>query len=159
MRYSIRWMLGAMAYVALIAAAISTASEFLADIVWAVSLVALGYGIVVASVAHGKRRAMAIGFVALSITNVVGLYLKPYRLPAVRLLYVLGYSMQSDGDIYVRTGQPPMGSPLGLSTPMTRRKVAGGMAVSRTVHGVETMVAGLVGCLIGALAYRHSSEE
>src|SRR5690349_5727931 len=93
MRFSLRWLLVIMAYVALLAATVGTQSRFLVDLVWIVTLVAFCYMVVAACVERGKRQAMAIGFVVLAATHVICLYLVPIETPAVRFYQALGYTV------------------------------------------------------------------
>ncbi len=64
MRYSLRWLLLAMAYVALVAAAIGAIGSMFVDILWIVWIVSLCYAFVAMCVGKDRRRAMAVGFVA-----------------------------------------------------------------------------------------------
>ena len=100
MRFSIRWLLAATAYVALATAAIATGNVLLTDVVWAVTLLAVCFAIVVVCVARRQRQAMALGFVVLATAHLAGLYLMPNRVPAMRLISVAGYIVNDTGTIY-----------------------------------------------------------
>src|SRR5262245_11032934 len=104
MRFSIRWLLLIMAYVALLAATVGTQNRFLVDLVWMLTLLAFCYMVVAALLQRGKRQAMAIGFVVLAATHVVCLYLVPFTTPAVRFYQALGYTVDmSSNQIYEPT--------------------------------------------------------
>jgi hypothetical protein len=86
-------MFAVTAYVALLAAAVGVRSQELVDVVWAVTIIAIGYALVVAVVDRGKRQTMAVGFVALAAAHIICMYLAPTSLPAVRLLEAAGYAV------------------------------------------------------------------
>jgi hypothetical protein len=75
-------MLAATAYVALVAAAIGTRNAILSEVVWAVPLLAICYAVVVAAIHPGRRRAMAVGFVALAAIYLACVYFAPTKTPA-----------------------------------------------------------------------------
>jgi hypothetical protein len=91
MRYSLRWLLLAMAYVALVAGAIRSGSFLLADVVWAVTLCAVCYTAVVACIANEKVRAMAIGFVVLAAVYIGCAFLVPHHVPGARFIPAASY--------------------------------------------------------------------
>ena len=93
MRFSMRWMLAVTAYVALWRRRWVRAVRCVSTVVWAVTIIAIGYAVVVAVVDRGKRQAMAVGFVALAAAHIVCMYLAPTSLPAVRLLEAAGYGV------------------------------------------------------------------
>jgi hypothetical protein len=77
MRFSLKWLLLCTAYVALVAGAfvsrndllagaLGSRSSFLADAVWAVTLCAICYAIVVACFGIAERRPAALGFALLA---------------------------------------------------------------------------------------------
>jgi hypothetical protein len=103
---------------------------------------------------------MTFGFVILAAGNVVCLYLAPQRLPARRLYPAFGYTI-SNGRLYVRSApQPVVTTEQGLIRSFSRRPaVPGSEAIIDAVNAVETMLAGLIGSGIGALAYRHAKDQ
>ena len=66
MRFSLKWILVAVAYVAIAAAAFSQQSWVYADILWAVSFLAVMFAAMMAFLAHGKARIAAAGFLLAS---------------------------------------------------------------------------------------------
>jgi hypothetical protein len=147
MRFSIRWLLAGVAYVALVTAAVAAGSSVLVDVVWGVTLVAVCYAVVVACVGRGRRQAIAIGFVIMAMLHILGMYLLPSRVPAMRLISAIGYSV-FDGEAY----EPDPASPGAY------RAVPGLRTATRTANAVATLAVGLVGCLVGGLAYRNHGE-
>jgi hypothetical protein len=148
MRFSLRWLMVSMAYVAVATTAIATGSDLLADLISALSLLAVSYAIVVACIATRQRQAIAVGFLTLAIAHLVGLYLIPDRVPAMRLLNSAGYMVSSKGDIYEHDP----------TRPGAVRTIQGMTAVVRTANAIGTLATGLIGCLIGGLAYRQVGE-
>jgi hypothetical protein len=157
MQYSLRWLLVAMAYVALVAGAIVSRNYFMSDAVWAVTFAVICYSIVTAVMAQGRRRAMALGFAILAAGNVACLYTAQSRLPANRLFRQLDY-LVSDDSLYVRVAAET-GIFSERSATMRRTRIGNGEVIVRTTNAAGTMLAGLVGCLIGALAYRHCGRD
>jgi hypothetical protein len=154
MRFSIKWLLGATAYVALVAAAIGSDSTLLADAAWAATFFAFTYAVVVASVSKGKRRALAIGFIVVAAGNFAILHVAPYRLPATYLLPLFGYRLTPDGVLVVESTRTS-GTAGGQLT--TFRGATKSKQVFRTANAVGTLLAGLVGSAIGAMAYKDGS--
>src|SRR6476620_11360185 len=95
MRFSMRWLMAGMAYIALLAAAVGTRALVFMDLVWCVTLLAVCYATVVAIIDRGKRQAMAIGFVALSSIYILGSYVHPESTPAMWLYHAAGYSVDT----------------------------------------------------------------
>jgi len=67
MQFSLKWILAAVVYVAIAAAAFSQQSWVYADILWAVSLLAIVFAALLAFLERGKGRVAAAGFLAASI--------------------------------------------------------------------------------------------
>jgi hypothetical protein len=135
--------------VALTTAAIATGSYLLADVAWALSWLALCYAVVVACIARQQRQAIALGFITLFTANLVGLYLVPNRAPVMRLFTAAGYLVGSSGDIY----EPDPASAGSF------RSAQGMEPTIRTANAIGSLAVGLVGCLVGRLAYRHTSRK
>jgi hypothetical protein len=154
MRFSLKWLLGATAYVALVAGAVASGKGIFADSVWAVSFLALTYAAVTACNPGSERQAAAIGFTIVATAHVIGLWFVADRLPAAHFFTMLGYSVSPDGELYVAVFQPMENQP----SQLTYRAVPVGIAIVRTANAIVTLLAGLVGCMIGALAYRRASR-
>ena len=68
MRYSLKWILGVMAYVALAAAAFGQPGRLGPDIMWCITILATAFAAAIVVCGRGPRRAAAIGFVVASIS-------------------------------------------------------------------------------------------
>jgi hypothetical protein len=150
-----------MAYVALVAGAVVSRSALLADAVWLVSLLATFFAVITAAVSSGMRRTTAVGFAVLSAAHVTGLYLIPERLPSNRVVSALGYHVQNasnSGNIYVISERSPDPLRPGQKT-QHRTYISGSGAIISTANAVVTMLAGLFGYGLAAVAYRHSQHE
>lgn len=149
MRFSLRWLLAAMAYFALVTAAIATKRSLLATLVWYVPILATCYAIVVMCIDVNRRRAMALGFVMLTAAYSIGWLFFSKQVPAMLAYRAAGYFVSSDGDIM----EPDPNFPGSYRTSQS-------MIVSvQAANAAGTLAAGLIGCLIGRLAYRHSKRE
>jgi hypothetical protein len=155
MRFSLKWLLGVTAYVALVAGAIGSGKGVFADGVWGISFLLLTYAAVTACNPHSERQAAAIGFTIVAAAHVVGMWLIPDRLPASHFFSALGYGVTPNGEVFVAVFQPIANQP----GQVTYRHMPAGWVMVRTANAVGTMLAGLVGCAIGALAYRNSRRE
>ena len=95
MRFSLKWILAAVVYVAIAAAAFSQQSWVYADILWAVSLLAIVFAALMAFLARGKGRVAAAGFMAASVSYLAclafGQITKNDVVPTTRLLIAAGY--------------------------------------------------------------------
>jgi hypothetical protein len=146
MRFSLRWLLVGVAFIAVAAAAIGTNNRLLADLTWAAVMMAICYAAVVACTSKGMPKAIAVGFLVLAIANLVAMHLTPSKVPSMRLFAALGYTVTEDG--YVWT------APAGFA-PSTR---ATPDAAFHAINAVGVLVAGLVGAVIGWFAGRHAKE-
>ena len=151
MRFSIRWLLVATAYVALVTAAIASGRELLADAVWAASIFAVCYATAVACSAGPRPRAIAAGFVVLAVANMLGIHSTPSKTPAMRFIDLIGYTVSDRGQIWVE-GKHPSG--IGFV-----REPGISPSGFRTINAVGTLLVGIVGGVIGALAYRQFRER
>ncbi len=150
MRFSLKLALAAMAYVALAAAAISQRSTIGRDALWAVTVLAFAYAAVVSFIATGKRQALALGFLVLTAIYVVGLYLQPRVLSSRRVFEAAGYRISDDGDVHAVVFIAP-----GLQ----QDKYPGNFTPAiQSANAICTMAAGLIGCGLGALAYRRGGR-
>jgi hypothetical protein len=62
MRFSLKWALAAMAYIALAAAALASPHWAYADLLWGTAVIIFGYATLLALFSRGKPRARATGF-------------------------------------------------------------------------------------------------
>ena len=182
MRYSMKWILAAMVYVAIAAAAFSQESWVYADLLWLVTFVAFGYAFLRGCTGIGAQRWRATGFVFLSLCYVVCLHFSPESVPTGRLLVSVFespiapppavysapvvsspqviYQSAPGGMVAIRQPQIPPGTGW---RPNPARTV--GVAdyhtafMARAANAIATMFSGLVGCLLGSLAYNRARRD
>ena len=150
MRYSMKWILAAMVYVAIAAAAFSQPGWVYADLLWAATFLAFSYAIIVAWLVPGVARARAGGFVIVAACFVASLHLSPVDVPARRVLEAIRVMLPADSvDREPTTVSEWMASP---------RRESRGTQI-RSADTVATMLSGLVGCLLGSLAYNRARRD
>jgi hypothetical protein len=141
MRFSLKWLLAGMAYVALAAAAISQESQTPANFLWAVTI-AVGFCALMAAVySRGAGRAYWIGFVGLFAINGLFLHVAPSRMPSNIVVTQFGYDVTTDG----RVSRPGYGT---YAAP-----------VIRVPNAVGTMIAGLIGGALATVEYRRHGQR
>ena len=101
MRFSLKWILAGVAYVAIAAAAFSQTTWVYADILWAASLLAVVYAALVAAFLRGRRQIAAAGFVVGSFCFLLCLTLGGDSVPTTRLLVAAGVGQSN------QPGAPP----------------------------------------------------
>jgi hypothetical protein len=158
MRFSLGLFFAAMAYVSLVTGTIVSANSALNSVTWTATAIAFCYAAVTLCFARGKRQAVALGFVLLSSAYFAVLCFFPYRTPAAQLFTTLGYGVVPDGNLYA-LDTPPIIEIVSLSNVQADRTLPGSRWVLSVTNAAGTMLAGLIGCGIGALAYRHSYES
>jgi hypothetical protein len=95
MRFSLKWILAAMAYMALAAAALTQGTWVYADLLWAISLLVVVYAGLVTAFARGRRQITAAGFVVASLCFCVCLNVGGGdAVPTMRLLTAAGVGQQ-----------------------------------------------------------------
>ena len=144
MRYSMKWILAAMVYVSLAAAALSQPSWVYADLLWLATFVAIIYAGLLIYAARESHRLRAIGFVLGALGYLAVLHFDPGPSPTFRLLFILR-PVLNVGDLPRVPNVPPVVRNLN--------------AERRAAHAVATMGLGLVGCLLGSLAYNRARRD
>jgi hypothetical protein len=157
MRFSLGLLFAAMAYIALVVGTVVAANSFLNSLAWSATAIAFCYAAVLLCFARGARKAVAFGFVLLSTAYLAVLFFFPQRTPAAQLFSTLGYGVSGSGSLYARNAPPTIQIP-SLKSLNPDRSFAGSHSVLGATNAAGTMLAGLIGCGIGALAYRHSHE-
>jgi hypothetical protein len=152
MRFSIRWLLLVVAYVSLASAAIATQSYRLADLVWALTLIVISYVGLLAFVATGKRQVVALGFVVVAFIHIVGLLVLPSQMPVIQLFDFIGYDVEASG--WVSEPDRPVAGAQRFF--VTTGRI---MPIVYTANAIGTLASGLVGCLLGSLAFKHGRQE
>ena len=90
MRFSLKWGLFGMAYVAVAAAALSQDHWAYADLLWLATFLAICWAIVTAIFSNGSRRAAAIGFALFAIGFVACSHVAEQSIPTRRILLAAG---------------------------------------------------------------------
>jgi hypothetical protein len=133
-RFSMKWLLAAMVYVALVAAAFTRAGSWWADGLWLVSFLAIVYSCGVVIYAEGARRARAGGFLIGAIALLIARLLGPGSTPVGRIASVIP-------------------TPANVTT--HGQRIFWQVKAHRTADAVAPVVAGLAGSLLVATAYRQ----
>ena len=150
MRYSMKWILAAMVYVAIAAAAFSQPGWVYADLLWLATFLAFSYAIIVAWLIPGAARARAGGFVIVAACFVTCLHLSPVDVPARRILAAIHSVFPAD---------PASREPSTVSEWMAASSRVSRSTQIRSADTVATMLSGLVGCLLGSLAYNRARRD
>jgi len=183
LRFSLKWLLAAVVYAAVAAAALSQPTWVYADLVWVATLAAFGYALALACFARGTSQARGGGFAMLAAAFVVCVYLAPDSVPTVRLLKTMGVSDSMQVNVavpppammasqatatyssqgYVTLVAPPTttGSlnlrpapPMPQGNTFSAQGDPNWPAKLRAANAVGTMAMGLLGCLLGSWAAR-----
>jgi hypothetical protein len=196
-QFSMKWVLAAMAYAAIAAAAYTQRLGVYVDLLWAISVVAFAYALLVARYAQGERQAWATGFAILWACTFLAMQLAPHSFPTRRLLTTFGansepvqvYPLANPTQAYQGYTDPEAPTPI-PSTPWngnSRRLYSAPYAIPptatpavpfipaaptpgviyvdafavrlRTANALTTMLAGLVGGMLGSLAYKNCRRE
>ena len=188
MRFSLKWIMAGMAYVAIAAAALGTGKWYFADVLWPLTLVAVIYAILLAVFASGQRRLAAAGFVVGCGCFLICVTFGNDAVPTERLLVAAGLD-QSGQNNWVSyppvvaypapAPQPAVATPL-PSTPSSVGPVyypppytvvpsttvgyalpvqlIPGLPVRiRAANAIATLAFGLIGSLVGVIAFRAAS--
>lgn len=90
MRFSLKWILFGMAYVAVAAAALTQDHWAYADLLWLATFLAICWAIVTAIFSNGSRRAAAIGFALFAIGFAICAQVAEQSIPTRRILLAAG---------------------------------------------------------------------
>jgi hypothetical protein len=133
MRFSLKWILIAVVYVAVAAAALSQTTWVYADLLWAASLLAVVYAGLIAGFARGRRQAAAAGFVAASACFCICLYFANDSVPTRRLLVAANVGQAPQGVV-----EFPLAPPVLRTKPVfeTRNTPTGSQQTVRMVQEV-----------------------
>ncbi len=153
MRFSLKWLLAGMVYVAIAAAAFSFAEKtwIYCDVLWGLTLLILVYSGVVVLCASGRRRATAAGFLFACILYLGILAVTEGKTTGGMILNAVGVRAELNaapvlmGSYYYRPiPAPPV---RGMSQGNFNRLV-------RAANAVATLAFGLMGSLAGLMAFR-----
>ena len=147
MRFSLKWLLALMAYVALAAAAATNEAWYYADLLTGITFLATMYAILCAILARGRSRAVALGFAIVSTSYILCVEFAPSHVPTSEIADSLYGHLPSFGPSYT---DPTTGQRL---TPVGNRQL---FVARRAFSSIATMLAGLIGSALGALAARNA---
>jgi hypothetical protein len=137
MRFSLKWILAVMVYVAVAAAAFGQPKWLYPDIMWCITILANAFAAAIAVCGRGPRKAAASAFLVASITF-AALVLFSVDLPGHD-----GHSGFYPVDNIFLT----LGIDSAAPTPNTVLRL-------RTANAIAPLVFGLLGALVGLIAFR-----
>jgi hypothetical protein len=150
MRFSLKWMLAAMVYVALAASAVGLHSRALADVVWMLNIAALLFTLMVMIGGASERRSRATGFAIFMGSYIFASCLVYNRLPATRVFQANGYEISASGSAYAWT------EPLRPGGEVTRLDATASLYVA---HATSALACGFFGAYLGPLAFRRGDRS
>jgi len=166
MRFSLKWALALTAYVAFAAAALSAPNYGFAVTLWSASLLAACYALLTALASTGRRRIIAAGF-ALTAMMAIGflvlLMLVRARAPWYAIFVdeaKIGQPLQTiqNYQMVIRQLSANSSAP-GYSTNLERLETGYAQALRlHAANAISVMAAGLIGAMLGLLAFRRSRE-
>ena len=162
MRFSIKWALAGMAYVALAAVAFAKPHWAYVDLLRALAFLAVVYALVVAIGAGHSRKFLAIGFAAASVLLGTLMYLSPDSSPTKRIVIAAFPAEYSSPVGYATTSQRELLYELPNGSKTTARQQTNREANAlriQSANAVATMLAGLVGSTLGVVAWRRGGQK
>ena len=164
MRYSMKWILAAMVYVAIAAAAFSQDSWVYADLLWSATFLAFGYAVLLAGFVPGPVRTRATGFIVLATCYVACAHFAPQTVPTARIESAAfradtpqtGVALALPG---MPQGQTYLLEPERFSAGLYNYARRGLTDEHRAANAIAAMLSGLVGCLLGSLAYNRARRD
>jgi hypothetical protein len=140
-RFSMKWLLAGVVYVAVAATAFTQAERGWGDALWVISHLAICYAAGLAIYGAGVRSARGLGFLMGSLALVITLEVSPDRVPVVRIIAAIS---------------PPVVEMQGPRSPQVRYvTIVSPAACVRAGNAVAAMLAGAAGSLMTTLAYRN----
>jgi hypothetical protein len=131
MRFSLKWILAGVAYVAIAAAAFSQTTWVYADILWAASLLAVVYAALISVFLRGRRQLAAAGFVVASFCFLLCLTLGGDSVPTRRLLVAAGVGQS--GQTVAASAAPASGTWALVASGTTPPRWIGSSTLSSTM--------------------------
>jgi hypothetical protein len=180
MQFSMKWVLLGMAYVAVAAAAFSQGHWVYADLLWGATFLAVCFAMLIIGMSTGVRRAAAAGFALLALAFALCLQVAPGAVPTKRILSAV---VGQEFPVYYPPPMPvpataatpvlpqateqidtyidsQVASPVAMA-PMTAYAAPRLLIEQpfssklRTANAVGAMLFGLIGGLLGAMAFRR----
>ena len=183
MRFSLKWVLLGMAYVAVAAAAFSQGHWVYADVLWLATFGAVCLAMLIAILGTGARRAGGVGFALFALALAMCMQFAPDSIPTRRIF--LAAELRSYASVQAST--PPYaqyrvvapaapvapGSPtpyyapttIALAQPPVPVAFPNGMVEPpintklRAANSLGVMVTGIVGCWLGIAAFRRQQAN
>ena len=176
MRFSLKWCLFGMAYVAVAAAALTQDHWAYADLLWLTTFLAVCLAILTAVFSSGSRRAAAIGFALVALGFAACAQFAEQTIPTRRILLAAGvpeypliqpyfpapvtatFSAPATVNAYPTPVQPPAAA---LPTPISVVTLSSSPAELpftskvRAANSVGSMFLGLIGAWLAAGVYRR----
>jgi hypothetical protein len=158
MRFSLRLALLLVAYLSLTLAAFVAPSNFLTLLLWGVVLMALCYSLIGTITFRERHRSIAIGFAVACLILLGVVYTRPWRTPWS--FYFIGnaeppvhrsieqYLMEYNRHIRLTANATPNFYLARIEDELRRE----------SANAVGIMAAGLIGCVLGALAHRYRND-
>jgi hypothetical protein len=143
MRFSLKWLLAVMAYVALAAVSVRN-GQYYAHALSAINFLAIVSALIWSVLSHGKPRAVAIGFAIASVSYLACQEFTQESVPSFRIAQDLYPPQLSQERVDPTTG-------VLISTPGDRAFARARAAFD----SLGTMLTGLVGAMLGAVATRQ----
>jgi hypothetical protein len=175
-RFSLKWILAGTLYVAIAAAAFGTAKWYFADVLWALTVLTFVYAIGIVSFAKGKQRAMAWTLVVGCVCYLACLVFAKGPSPTTRLMNAAGFDSKHGPTTVIKEPIPPGTSSPAFPAFATNVAVTsdstGQQYLSynvqkqidfndyvRAANAVATLAFGLMGSLVGLMAFQASAVE
>lgn len=186
MRYSLKWGLLGMAYVALAAAAFGQGHWAYADLLWLATFGAICLAMLIAIFSTGARRAGGVGFALFAFALAMCMQFAPDSIPTRRIFLAAELRSYASVQAYappyagyrvappvtvtapaLPTNQPSYYPPPQIVMAAQPVPVAfpSGMVEPpintkmRAANSLGVMVAGIVGCWLGIAAFRRQQQE
>jgi hypothetical protein len=150
MRFSLKWLLAAMLYAAIVAAAFARPHWALVSVFWGATFLAVVYALVITLAGNGRRRYVASGFAVASVLLVVSSRMAPEASLADRFV-TLAFPPQYSQSGYVMTsaGRRPV-----FDRRLQTNRDAN-LLRTQMANAVAAILAGLAGSALGVVAHRR----
>ena len=184
MRFSLKWVLFGMAYVAVAAAAFSQVHWVYADLLWCAAFLAICYALLIAATAPGAKRIVAAGFAIFALAFALCAQFAGETTPTRRLLLAAGVEEWASYPPLTVSGTSPGTLPIATAaqaysyaipaSPTSPQAAVGTIAVQpalpftvsapiempfasklRAANAVGAMLLGLIGAWLAAVACRR----
>jgi hypothetical protein len=144
MRFSMKWVLLGMAYVAVAAAAFSQGHWVYADLLWLSTFLAICYAVLTAATSNGVKRAIAAGFAIFALAFALCAQFADGTTPTRRLLLAAG--------VEEWTSFPPQISSPSTSSPWTLQVTSNGQSYGQPYYPDYPVPAANASVALGAIA-------